>query len=168
MFEISVLTDQNPPISSFSTYIQSITSKIWCQKNIKSTSRWQRLQQQHNFLQVRVLSAVVYLAYAAGYFLATALQDGPPFPNRAVTISETPGGVGIGDGICFSPPARWGSLDFNQGATPPPFTSSASLLSWSPLPVPVQRVTPGPELHIASYGCCWLCCNVRKIECYCR
>ncbi|CAL1135535.1 unnamed protein product [Cladocopium goreaui] len=38
--------------------------------------------------QVRVLSAVVYLAYAAGYFLATALQDGPPFPNRAVTISE--------------------------------------------------------------------------------
>ena len=89
-------------------------------KNIKSTSRWQRLQQQHNFLQVRVLSAVVYLAYAAGYFLATALQDGPPFPNRAVTISETPGGVGIGDGICFFPPARWGSLDFNPGATPPP------------------------------------------------
>eukprot|EP00435_Cladocopium_sp_Y103_P005736 s3811_g1.t2 len=38
--------------------------------------------------QVRVLSAVVYVAYAAGYFLATALQDATSFPNRAVTISE--------------------------------------------------------------------------------
>ena len=39
--------------------------------------------------QVRVLSAVVYMAYAAGYFVASTLQDGPgTFPNYACTISE--------------------------------------------------------------------------------
>ena len=43
----------------------------------------------------------------------------------------------------YSPPARWGSLDFKKGATPSP----------SLLPPP----SPPPEHQIASPGCCGAC-----------
>ena len=86
--------------------------------------------------------------------------------------------------LYFSPPARWGSLDFNNGATPSPSPSPGLLLLTSasshPPPLPARRdcghqviassrCSPGPD--IARSGCCELrldpntCQRECQIEC---
>ena len=47
----------------------------------------------------------------------------------------------------LSPPARWGSLDFNKGATPFP-------------PYPPTPLSCGPLIFFISSGSCW-CCGPR-------
>ena len=76
----------------------------------------------------------------------------------------------------FSPPSRWGSLDFNKGTTPPPSSSfsprspSSSSSTFSAEPcgdLGMQWATPGPEHHITISRCCGprLCPNTCKREC---
>ena len=61
--------------------------------------------------------------------------------------------------IGFSPPARWGSLDFNKGATPPFFLlpllvpPPSSTLSFLLCQLRMQWANLGPEHCIASSGC---------------
>ena len=80
--------------------------------------------------------------------------------------------------VSFSPPARWGSLDFNKGGTLelihsslPPSLHPSLLRSFTPHLVTMdaaghawmwilyrqlwmQMGMPGPKVHIASAGCC--------------
>ena len=54
----------------------------------------------------------------------------------------------------FSPPTRWGSLDFNEGATPPP---SSPPPSSSPLPLAPTPAPSCPHLRLLSaLSCCQL------------
>ena len=72
----------------------------------------------------------------------------------------------------YSPPARWGSLFFNQGAIPSPSSSfSPGLLRtplWCPPPSSSSELLPWTDpTHMASAGCCGgrLDPNTCQIEC---